>query len=66
MYMYMYFKKEEKEKISELLQYMMLNIVINKGGYQITKTLESWHTAMTNEAESNSKLLPRQYLILLK
>ena len=32
----------------------------------VRKTLESWHTAMTRDAENNSKPLPRQYLILLK
>ena len=36
-------------------------IVIDKGGYRIRKTLESWHTAMTNEAENNIKPLPRQH-----
>ena len=40
--------------------------VIDKGDYRVLKTLESWHTAMTTDAENNSKPLPRQYLILLK
>ena len=34
--------------------------VIDKG-----KTLESWHTAKTFDANNNSKPLPRQYSILL-
>ena len=40
--------------------------VIDKGDYRVRKTLESWHTAMTTDADNNSKPLPRQYLILLK
>ena len=35
--------------------------VIAKGGHRVPKTFEPWHTAMTNEADSNSMLLPRQY-----
>ena len=40
--------------------------VIDKGDYRVRKTLESWHTAMTTEADKNSKPLPRQYSILLR
>ena len=40
--------------------------VIDKGGYRVRKTLESWHTAMTTEADNNSEPLPRQHSILLK
>ena len=40
--------------------------VIDKVDYRVRKTLESWHTAMTTDADNNSKPLPRQYLILLK
>ena len=40
--------------------------VIDKGDYRVRKTLESWHTAMTTEADNNSKPLPRQYSILLR
>ena len=40
--------------------------VIDKGDYRVRKTLESWHNAMTTEADNNSKPLPRQYSILLK
>ena len=39
--------------------------VIDKGNYRVRKTLESWHTAKTIDAENNSKPLPRQYSILL-
>ena len=39
--------------------------VIDKGNYRVRKTLESWHTAITSEADNNSKQLPRQYSILL-
>ena len=41
-------------------------IVIDKGNYRVRKTLESWHTAMTTEADNNARSLPRQYSILLK
>ena len=39
--------------------------VIHKGNFCSRKTLESWHTAITSEADNNSKQLPRQYSILL-
>ena len=39
--------------------------VIDKGNYRVRKTLESWHTAKTFNADNNSKPLPRQYSILL-
>ena len=39
--------------------------VIDKGNYRVRKTLESWHTAKTVNADNNSKPLPRQYFILL-
>ena len=39
--------------------------VIDKGNYRVRKTLESWHTANTVNADNNSKPLPRQYSILL-
>ena len=41
-------------------------IVIDKGNFRVRKTLESWHTAMTTEADNNARSLPRQYSILLK
>ncbi|KAL9967272.1 hypothetical protein ACROYT_G025462, partial [Oculina patagonica] len=40
--------------------------VIDKGDYHVRKTLESWHTAMTTEADNNDRSLPPQYSILLK
>ena len=40
--------------------------VIHKGMFRIRKTLESWHTANTDEADNNSKPLPKRYSILLK
>ena len=39
--------------------------VIDKGIFRIRKTLESWHTANTNEADNKSKPLSKQYSILL-
>ena len=39
--------------------------VIDKGNFRDRKTLESWHTANTNEADNNSKPLPEQHSILL-
>ena len=40
--------------------------VIDSGSHHTSKNLESWHTAVTNNAENNSMLLPRQYMILIK
>ncbi len=40
--------------------------VIDKGNYKNLKTLESWHTAITDEADNNSNTLPAQYAILLR
>ena len=37
--------------------------VIDKGNFRVRKTLESWHTAITNHADNNAKQLPRQYSI---
>ena len=39
--------------------------IIDKGNYRVRKTLESWPTSKTIDAENNSKPLPRQYSILL-
>ena len=39
--------------------------IIDKGNSRIRKTLESWHTAKTVEADNNSCPLPGQYNILL-
>ena len=39
--------------------------VIDKANWQIRKTLESWHTAITSESDNNSKPLPEQYRILI-
>ena len=39
--------------------------VIDKGNHRVRKTLESWHTAKTFDADNNSKPLLRQYSILL-
>ena len=39
--------------------------VINRCHLRVRKTLESWHTAITIQADNNSKQLPRQYSILL-
>ena len=40
--------------------------IIDKANNRSRKTLESWHTAKTVGADSNSCPLPRQYHILLK
>jgi len=36
---------------------------MDKGDYRVRKTLESWHTAMTTEADNNARPLPRRYSI---
>ena len=40
--------------------------VIDKGNHRNLKILESWHTALTDEADNNSNTLPAQYTILLR
>ena len=40
--------------------------VIDSGSYRTRKTLESWHTATTKNADNNSMLLPGQYTMLTK
>ncbi len=40
--------------------------IIDKGIYRHRLTLESWHTAITTNADNNSKHLPEQYRFLLK
>ena len=42
------------------------SIVIDSGSYRTRKTLESWHTAVRNNADNNSMLLPGQYTMLTK
>jgi len=39
--------------------------IIDKGNHRTRKTLESWRTAKTVEADNNSCPLPRQYNIVL-
>ena len=39
--------------------------VIDKGNFRERKTLKSWNTAATENADNNSKPLPKQYTILL-
>ena len=39
--------------------------IIDRGNYRTRKTLESWHTMNTKDADNNSKPLPEPYLILL-
>ena len=39
--------------------------VIDRGNSRVRKTLESWRTAITSQADNNSTQLPRQYSILL-
>ena len=40
--------------------------IIDTANNRTRKTLESWHTAKTAKADSNSCPLPKQYSILLK
>ncbi len=43
--------------------------VIDKGNFRILRilrTLESWHTALSDQADNNSKPLPGQYTMLTK
>ena len=40
--------------------------VIDKGSSRIRKTLELWHTATIDHADTNSRPLPNQYPIILK
>ena len=40
--------------------------IIDTANNRTRKTLESWHTAKTAEADNNSCPLPKQYSILLK
>jgi hypothetical protein len=40
--------------------------IIDKGNYRHRLTLESWHTAITTNADNNSKHLPEQYRFLLE
>jgi hypothetical protein len=40
--------------------------IIDKANYRHRATLESWHTALTANADNNSKHLPEQYSFLLK
>ena len=40
--------------------------IIDKGNFRIRKTLESWHTAATKDAENNAKPLAKQYTTLIK
>ena len=39
--------------------------VIDRSNSRVRKTLESWHTAITSQADNNAKHVPRQYSILL-
>jgi hypothetical protein len=40
--------------------------IIDKANYSRRDTLESWHTALTANADNNSKHLPEQHSFLLK
>ena len=40
--------------------------VIDSGSHRTRKTLESWHTATTKNADNDSMLLPGQYTMLTK
>ena len=40
--------------------------VIDKGNFRTRKTLKSWHTALTTDADNNSCPLPGQYTVLIK
>ena len=40
--------------------------IINKGGFRIRRTSESWHMASAVDADKNSKPLPQQYSTLFR
>jgi hypothetical protein len=40
--------------------------IIDKANYRHRATLESWHTALTANADNNSKHLPEQYRFFIK
>ncbi len=40
--------------------------VIDKGNFRTRKTLESWHTALSDQADNNSKPLSGQYILCLQ
>ena len=46
-------------------QIAFLDTLVSRRNGVVRKTLESWHTAKTFDADNNSKPLPRQYSILL-
>ena len=52
------------EKKTIFKQFLSAHI-IDKGKFRTRKTLESWHTAITSDADNNAKQLPRQHSILL-
>ncbi len=52
---------EEQTNVEEVIA-----DVIDKGNFQTRKTLESRHTAFSDQADNNSKLLPGQYTMLTK
>ena len=40
--------------------------IIDNGNHSIRSTLKSWHTEKTQDADNNSKPLPKQYIKLTK
>ena len=57
-------RTREKSTVENIL-FLIIFAVIDRGNYRTRKTLESWHTANTIDADNNSKPLPEAYLILL-
>ena len=53
-------KKGTPTKFEELCKGLKC-CVIDKGNYCVRKTLESWHTAKTFNADNNFKPLPRPF-----
>ena len=53
------------DMLQQWLQQFENGRIIDRGNYRTRKTLESWHTMNTKDADNNSKPLPEPYLILL-
>ena len=51
--------------VTTLFRSRMTGYAINTGHFLFRKTLTSWHNSNTIHADNNSKLLSKQYAILL-
>ena len=50
---------------NHLIDFKNAKVIDKTEIFRIRKALKSWNTANTNEADNNSKPLPKQYAILL-